>query len=226
MRRWVWRGLWHVFVFCFGFFSLVGFPLPKAWNPVADWMVSLDVWVINHVAYPGLFAIFAGLLIGTIIIPDFWALARPRLLGPAHSRPDLTLREVVRLILGVAIGTEAEQNVQRGEIGDLLDQLREAASRSHLTVWGSKTAPGKPGANPAPPAPLEPIPGGFWESHKIDLARFFTERRGASADWLGDSDVSYEDLHFDRDGVKAFHRTWRRHHRRTKREPHMAKMVG
>lgn len=223
MRGWVWRGLWHVFVLCFGFFSLVGFPLPKAWNPAADGMVSLDVWIINHTAYPGLFAIFAGLLIGTVIIPDLWALARPYLMGPARSRPDMTLREVVRLFLGAASGTVAEQAAQGEEVADLLNQLREAAGREHLTVWGRKTAPGNPAAGAAL---LEPIPGGFWEAHKIDLARFLAERRGAATDRLGDGDEPYDDLQFDRGEVEAFYRTWRRRHRRATREPHIARTIG
>ncbi len=50
-----------------------------------DVLTAIDLWIINNAAYPGLFTIFLGLVLGTVIIPETWAFVK-KCLKYRHKR--------------------------------------------------------------------------------------------------------------------------------------------
>src|ERR1700688_4553202 len=65
------KHIYFGFLVIYGALCWFGAPLPKDLESTMDWLTSIDIWLLNHhAAYPGLFMIFVGLLIGTVIAPE------------------------------------------------------------------------------------------------------------------------------------------------------------
>jgi hypothetical protein len=88
---------WACLVFAISAAGFFGLPVPRTWGAAVDWLTSTDLWVINHAAYPSLFALAVGLLSGTIVVPSVWEIIRRFLVrthlectfDPAHRLCDL-----------------------------------------------------------------------------------------------------------------------------------------
>lgn len=91
-----WRYVWWAGLGVYGGTSFFGFEiLPKSWGALMDALTSIDLWLINNAAYPGLFAIFLGLVLGTVIIPEAWPFIQKKLFrkGAKEFADDFNLYE-------------------------------------------------------------------------------------------------------------------------------------
>ena len=70
-KKWAWR-VFASLLAVGTFFNII----PSNWKSAMDGLTTIDVWIINNAAYPSLFALAVGLVLGTWIIPDAWGLIR------------------------------------------------------------------------------------------------------------------------------------------------------
>jgi hypothetical protein len=142
-----------------GVVSYFGFPLPKDWAGTLDWLTDIDVWIINHVAYPSLFAFATALLFSTVVVPDVWAYIKRSTLQPA---PDLALDQCVTLLLGTSSWV-TDTPGQADRLLDLLGAIPQEAALGHVTIWGRREM-GSGFSLLDIRENLQPIPSDYWTS--------------------------------------------------------------
>src|SRR3990167_1979424 len=75
------KHVWWFLLAVQGLFAFFGKEfLPTSMEAAMDFLTAVDLWIINHAAYPGLFAVFLGLVLGTVIIPEVWPFFKKRYL--------------------------------------------------------------------------------------------------------------------------------------------------
>lgn len=132
-RKWTW--VWRAFLVFLTIGTFFGF-VPSGWSDFEDVLTSVDVWLLNQVAYPALSSIVFGLILGTWIIPDCWRYFRNVSAAPL---PDLPGPDALNYVL-----CDSKLFKGRGGPGD--DKipfeaegfLRNAARLGRLTVWGRR----------------------------------------------------------------------------------------
>jgi hypothetical protein len=140
-RKYAW---WLVLV-GWGILSFFGVPLPKDWNTTASWLLSIDIWVLNHAAYPGLFLVFVGLALGTVVGPEVVRLLASHLRAePPHHGSDTLTGQNLSDPTGAAIaamlekkqrqefGVEVRSNALRVTLGETADFVKVQVHQDHL----------------------------------------------------------------------------------------------
>jgi hypothetical protein len=96
----------------------------------------------------------------------------------AHGpRPDTTLEEAVKMILGAARWTGPGPTVPFDRIANVVENLTKRAANGGLTIWGMPDLLSGFGARKTA---LMKIPPHYWRSHRIDLAEFAARQRGVT----------------------------------------------
>jgi len=156
MRRWIkwwWRGVLLVY----GAAAFFGTPLPRDWNSTLNWLTDADLWMINHAAYPSFFAIFIGLTLGTVVIPEGMRIARNTLGLDVVLRPHMSIDRAVDYMVNdsraklrqpappriVEIGAGQQQRIIEMGVqhADALRKLNEEAIAGHVQIWGLRQTP-------------------------------------------------------------------------------------
>ena len=94
-----WKLLWYLFVaiaFIATFFF--DFSWPQNWRAALSALGPIETWWGAHAGHPILSAFFAGLLLGTVLLPELWLQLRPHLF-PAKPRPNLDAGIAFKTIL-------------------------------------------------------------------------------------------------------------------------------
>jgi len=75
-----WGGLaWIGIPLAVASFGYFGLPFAREFGADFDWLTTIDEWLLNNAAYPGLFALAIGLTAGTLIVPQIRKLFLRRL---------------------------------------------------------------------------------------------------------------------------------------------------
>jgi hypothetical protein len=149
------RFLWYAFV-VFGFVAsfFFGVSLPKNLADAMTDIAPLEQWWNVHAAHPLLAAFFAGLAVGTVLLPEVWIQIKPHVF-PASPRADIAAGEAFKLIfhkskladelvrknlLTRVVMIESHLTEQQ-KIGgrlrvELADRIHSALASSKITAWG------------------------------------------------------------------------------------------
>lgn len=129
----------------------------------------------------------------------------------AHGpRPDTTLEEAVKMMLGAARWTGPGPTVPFDRIASVVETLTKRAANERLIIWGM---PGSLSAFGTPKTAPMKIPPHYWRSHRIDLAEFAARQRGvteALSTGLLASPNIFGDLQVNRAQIKKFKRERRK----------------
>jgi hypothetical protein len=93
------RWLWWLFVglgYCLSYFDIVS--VPKDWGATLKWIAPIEQWWVSHAAHPTFAAFFAGLTIGTVLLPELWSQIRPHVF-PEKPKPTITAAAAYQLVL-------------------------------------------------------------------------------------------------------------------------------
>jgi hypothetical protein len=137
--------LWYcvpVIGFVLSFFF--GFSPPKDWGAAMSFVAPVESWWAAHAVHPVLAAFFAGLLFGTVLLPEIWRIVRDTHFA-TEARPDWDLREAVdhlRVRSKWAIGRIYYTDKGRLLEEDIEEVLRDAASQGRIMIWGRPTPTG------------------------------------------------------------------------------------
>jgi hypothetical protein len=145
---------WKIFLFAVWLLAFFGAPPPRDWVSTQKWLALGDGWLQHHVAYPGIFLLLTGLLIGTVIAPQLFSIVRDKIIRPA-VKPDIRINEVLDYIVN-----ESQEVLQRPapprlmeygpakgrcliEVGvehqDALNKVNEMLAASKLVCWGRRS---------------------------------------------------------------------------------------
>jgi hypothetical protein len=78
-----WRLLWYVVV-VFGFVAsfFFGVSMPKDMSSAMKIIAPIEEWWQIHAAHPSLSALFVGLAVGTVLLPELWIQLKPHIFPP------------------------------------------------------------------------------------------------------------------------------------------------
>jgi hypothetical protein len=102
--------LWYFVVLAGSIVSFFGlYDLPKTWGAVRQILLNpLEGWLQTNAADPILTAFILGLAFGTIILPEIWSYAKPRLFPPES---DISAANAYKTILeGSKLAKELTSN--------------------------------------------------------------------------------------------------------------------
>jgi len=157
----------------FGALAFFGFPLPAIFSGAVDWVTDIDLWIINNAAYPGLFAIALGLILGLGILPDLW-----RILENIVSRepqPNWPIYEALNHITHRSEWAYHNRDLGSKTAAAALD-FRHRALSGEIQIWGepkSRVTRGKPELfNPKE----SPIRKDYWQTFEIHWQPIFEPR--------------------------------------------------
>lgn len=174
MRTWVVGGkiiaMWKIVqIFFYVFLSVcwlatfLGFDAPTDPEVAMNWLTEIDVWIINSAAYPGLFVLFTGLVIGFIFVPAIWRNLQRFI--PQQILPDVSAREAFKHLMldsKWALGKDPDID---GFYNLINGELKDAASLGTLKVW-ARVRPKMRGGYPEPLTEIEPS---RWDKLTFDL---------------------------------------------------------
>jgi len=186
--KWVWRA----FLAALNVASFFGAPIPKTASVSVDWLTSVDIWIINHAAYPSIFALSVGLIFGTVLIPEAWAHFQRQ---TSESTPDTSARAAFQRLC-----IDSKWAVGRGvDDGKLLveaqREFRDAARLGRIQTWGRR----KTGISSVISSALEIIPSEYWANALPDLTTCFSNRSAAPSSFPMKRDApEYYDLQVNR----------------------------
>ena len=150
-----WRLIWYALVGVFFFASFfLGLSLPRTWTDAATAIAPIERWWSIHASHPLLAAFFAGLLLGTVLLPELWIQIKPHLFplkpqadiaaGDAFmllfSRSKLARNLVKKGMLTSAVMYESHLTEPQKIAGrlrvELDDRIHSALADARLRAWG------------------------------------------------------------------------------------------
>src|ERR1039458_6149227 len=91
--------LYWIVLLIVGGLSFFGFiSLPKDWRSAMEWVTSVDSWLSKYAAHPSLFALFIGLVLGTVIVPECWRILKAHI-APYVPKPDMAIADAIDYIV-------------------------------------------------------------------------------------------------------------------------------
>jgi hypothetical protein len=218
LYRWAWRACPPIIMLA----SYFGVPLPKSWGVTLDWVRFIDLWIIQHAAYPSLFALSVGLLLGTVIVPDVWRHIQQSIAAPL---PDMPISAAIDYIVNDSraslkrskppemeeYGPAKGQVIQeRGvEHRDALNKLHERLISGDIIAWGRQEIM-PPTMLPTFSQPIRQIAKDYWDAAFLDPLHCFGLTDGvaqtAFANYQPQPGPRYTTLQLNRSQVR---RVWR-----------------
>ena len=148
--RFTWYGIVGV-GFLLSFFGII--QMPKDWNAAMTALAPIEAWWATHAVHPSLAAFFAGLLVGTILLPELWIEIKPHIFPPALE-PDIAAGEAFKLLFessklaydlvksGTLRPVQFESHLTEPQkIGsrlrvELADRIHNALADARIVAWG------------------------------------------------------------------------------------------
>lgn len=162
------RYVWWAALSVWGLLAFFGVLLPTGQEASLDWLTSFDLWFINNSAYPSMFAIFVGLVLGSVVVPEIRRRIPHQLDEP---RPNMLVRDA--LIYAV---TDTKWRYSNPDSELLLfaakTHLEQRAGLGEVQLWGQREIEGT-GKEPEFSLEETPIPQEYWDKFNIDLKAIY-----------------------------------------------------
>jgi hypothetical protein len=94
--------IWYLILFAWGVLAFFEVPIPNNWKSAMSLLTFFDNWLFAHAAHPTLLALFVGLVIGTIIIPEGWRVLKSHIVPDALT-PNMKISEAIDYIVNDSI---------------------------------------------------------------------------------------------------------------------------
>jgi hypothetical protein len=151
-----WKLLWYALVvigFVASFFF--GLSLPKNLESALSALAPIEKWWAGQATHPSLAAFFAGLAVGTILLPELWSQIRPHIFPPKF-RPDVDGATAFKEIIAKSqrakelIGTRqlsiplryeshlTDFGINEGRLKvKIADEFHDFLRSGEITAWGT-----------------------------------------------------------------------------------------
>jgi hypothetical protein len=151
-----WKFLWYALV-AIGFVASFFFDLsiPKNWESTLSVLAPIETWWAAHATHPSLSALFVGLAVSTVLLPELWSQIRPHIFPP-KLRPDVDGATAFKEIIAksrrakalirtgqLTIPLRYESHLTGFEINEgrlkaqIADEFHDFLRSGEITAWGT-----------------------------------------------------------------------------------------